>query len=250
MSSRSSKRNSSSHSSSDDSPAHVTVKQEESVEEEKRNAYYRALVGSPPTLPEIPVPKRPLRQPGAPFAPSGGYYSMLPKKDMAVIQGTTSNPKSWQERFFFVQIDGESVEESCLHLFPRAWNFNRGNNPTAHLPGNVLVREIFFVKGRFLKSFTLERIRDAVKLYRSRVLFRRHDAEPVTVAPTRTPQAEVSPGFVPTEKDGASGFPPNNFFDGLPPEFTTDESLEDEEKQRFFAEGSQRVNEVWPFELL
>ena len=238
MSSRSSKRNSSSHSSSDDSPAHVTVKQEESVEEEKRNAYYRALVGSPPILPEIPVPKRPLRQPGAPFAPSSvsrkylkvlrdfyqvpegvkfripvgnesarnppqdfftcyeafftycrmwfpipgaivralhrfelsisqlsvpaleswlgvliasyelgidlgpddfeglwgtrptgsdGYYSMLPKKDMAVIQGTTSNPKSWQERFFFVQIDGESVEESCLHLFPRAWNFNRGN---------------------------------------------------------------------------------------------------------------------------
>ncbi|KAL0711877.1 hypothetical protein Bca4012_018855 [Brassica carinata] len=236
MSSRSSKRNSSSHSSSDDSPAHVTVKQEESVEEEKKNAYYRVLVGSPPTLPEIPVPRRPLRQPGAPFAPSlvsrqylkvlrdfyqvpegvkfripvgnectessarflymlrsflyvlrmwfpipgaivralhrfelsisqlsvpaleswlgvliasyelgidlgpddfealwgtrltgsDGYYSMLPKKDMAVIQGTTSNPKSWQERFFFVQIDGESVEESCLHLFPRAWNFNRG----------------------------------------------------------------------------------------------------------------------------
>ncbi|KAL0864811.1 hypothetical protein Bca101_043929 [Brassica carinata] len=160
-------------SSSDDSPAHVTVKQEELVEEETKNAYYRALVGSPPTLPEIPVPRSPLRRPCALFAPSSvsrkylklsvpaleswlgvliascelgidlgpddfeglwgtrptgsdGYYSMLPKKDMAVIQGTTSNPKSWQERFFFVQIDGESVEESCLHLFPQAWNFNRG----------------------------------------------------------------------------------------------------------------------------
>ncbi|KAL0875417.1 hypothetical protein Bca101_025122 [Brassica carinata] len=238
MSSRSSKRDSSSHSSSGDFPAHVTVKQEEFVEEEAKNAYYRVLVGSPPSLPDIPVPRRPLRQPGAPFTPSlvsckyltvlrdfyqvpegvkfripvgnesarnppegfftcykafliyfrmwfpipdtivralhhfelsisqlsvpaleswlgvlissyelridlspgdfeglwstrstgsDGYYSMLPKKDMAIIQGTTLNLKSWQERFFYVRIDGESVEESCLHLFPHAWNFNRGN---------------------------------------------------------------------------------------------------------------------------
>ncbi|KAL0795406.1 hypothetical protein Bca101_066783 [Brassica carinata] len=376
MSSRSSKRNSSSHSSSGDSPAHVTVtvKQEELVEEEKKNAYYRALVGSPPTPPEIPVPRRPLRQPGARFAPSpvsrkylkvlrdfyqvpegvkfripvgnesarnppqgfftcyeafftycrmwfpipgaivlalhrfklsisqlsapaleswlgvliasyelgidlgpddfeglwgtrptgsDGYYSMLPKKDMAVIQGTTSNPKSWQERFFFVQIDGESVEESCLHLFPRAWNFNQGNNPTAHLPGDVFVkRDLLRQRPFFWKSFTLERIRDAVRFYRSRDPVPSYDAEPVTAAPTRrrrqrsrkgkeiddgegsespSPLGE-KPSFTPTEKR-ASGFPPNNFFDGLPPEFTTDESLEDEEKQRVFAEGSQRVNE-------
>ncbi|KAL0713384.1 hypothetical protein Bca4012_020362 [Brassica carinata] len=179
MSSRSSKRDSSSHSSSGDSPAHVTVKQEEFVEEEAKYAYYRALVGSPPSLPDIPIPRRPLRQPGAPFTPSSvsrrylkvlrdqlsvpaleswlgvlissyelgidlspgdfeglwstrptgsdGYYSMLSKKDMAIIQGMTSNPKSWQERFFFVRIDGESVEESYLHLFPHEWNFNRGN---------------------------------------------------------------------------------------------------------------------------
>ncbi|KAL0701034.1 hypothetical protein Bca4012_057156 [Brassica carinata] len=238
MSSRSSKRNSSSHSSSDDSPAHVTVKQEELVEEEEKNAYYRALVGSARPLPDVPVPKRPLRQPGAPFTPSlvsrkylrilrdfyqisdgvkfripvgnesarnppegfftcyeafltycrmwfpipgtivralrhfellisqlsvpaleswlrvliasyelgidlcpgdfeglwstrptgsDGYYSMVPKKDMAIIQGTTSNPKSWLERFFYVRIDGDSVEESCHHLFPHAWNFDRGN---------------------------------------------------------------------------------------------------------------------------
>ena len=60
-----------------------------------------------------------------------------------------------------------------------------------------------------------------------------------------------NPSFVPTEKGGASDFPlPNNFFDGLPPEFVTDESLEDEEKQRVFTEGSQRINEVLPFELL
>ncbi|KAL0734236.1 hypothetical protein Bca4012_010446 [Brassica carinata] len=181
MSSRSSKRTSSSHSSSDDSPAHVMLnpKQEELVDEEAKNAYYRALVGSTRPLPDVPVPKRPLRLPGAPFTPSlvsrkylrilrdqltvpaleswlgvliasyelgidlspadfeglwstrptgsDGYYTMVPKKDMTIIQGTTSNPKSWQERFFYVRIDGDSVEESCLHLFPHAWNFNRGN---------------------------------------------------------------------------------------------------------------------------
>ncbi|KAL0730625.1 hypothetical protein Bca4012_026718 [Brassica carinata] len=69
MSSRSSKRNSSSHSSSDDSPAHVTVnpKQEELIDEEAKNAYYRALVGSAPPLLDVPVPKRPSRLSGASF---------------------------------------------------------------------------------------------------------------------------------------------------------------------------------------
>ena len=123
----------------------------------------------------------------------------------------------------------------------------------------------------FWKSFTLERIRDAVRLYRSRDSVPTYDVKPVIEAPTRrckqrsrkgkeidggegsedpSPLGE-NPSFVPTEKGGASDFPlPNNFFDGLPPEFVTDESLEDEEKQRVFAEGSQRVNEVLPFELL
>lgn len=54
-----------------------------------------------------------------------GSYSMAAKKDMSIIQGVTSNPKDWIERFFFVRIDGESVEESCLHLFPKVWNFTR-----------------------------------------------------------------------------------------------------------------------------
>ena len=48
-----------------------------------------------------------------------GSYRMAPKKGMAIIQGHTSHPKTWFERFLFVRIDGESVEEIYLHLFRR-----------------------------------------------------------------------------------------------------------------------------------
>lgn len=242
MSSRkgSSKRNSSSHSSSGDSSANEVIapKEEFEVEEEAKDAYYKALCGSPPPSQDIPIPKRPVRSPNAPLAPSmvssdylttlrdfyqipsgvvfrimsgnesaknppegfftcyeaflvycrmwfpipgtivralhhfglsisqlsvpalqhwlgvlissyelgmdlnpgdfegfwftrgtgiDGSYRMAPKKGMAIIQGHTSHPKTWFERFFFVRIDGESVEESYLHLFRREWNFTRGN---------------------------------------------------------------------------------------------------------------------------
>ncbi|KAG2328519.1 hypothetical protein Bca52824_011247 [Brassica carinata] len=153
-------------------PSLIPGAHEEFVEEEAKNAI-PSPCGFAPSLPDIPIPRRPLRQPGAPFTPSlvsrkylklsvpaleswlgvlissyelgidlspgdfeglwstrptgsDGYYSMLPKKDMAIIQGTTSNPKSWRERFFYVRIDCESVEESCLHLFPHAWNLHLG----------------------------------------------------------------------------------------------------------------------------
>lgn len=58
---------------------------------------------------------------------SGGLYSMVLKTDMAVIQGNTLNPKFWSDPFFYVRIDGESVEESCLHLFRKEWKLDRGN---------------------------------------------------------------------------------------------------------------------------
>ncbi|KAL0676765.1 hypothetical protein Bca4012_004746 [Brassica carinata] len=71
MSSRkgSSKRNSSSHSSSGDSSANEVIapKEEFEVEEEAKDAYYKALCGSPSQ--DIPIPKRPVRSPNAPLAP-------------------------------------------------------------------------------------------------------------------------------------------------------------------------------------
>ncbi|KAL0716002.1 hypothetical protein Bca4012_065324 [Brassica carinata] len=70
--SRSSKRNSPSHSSSGDSPVDEVVapKHEEEVEEDTREAYYRALCSSSPPPRDIPIPRRPPRVPGAPFSPS------------------------------------------------------------------------------------------------------------------------------------------------------------------------------------
>ncbi|KAF3608495.1 hypothetical protein DY000_02050149 [Brassica cretica] len=65
MSSRkgSSKRNSSSHSSSGDSSANEVIapKEEFEVEEEAKDAYYKALCGSPPPSQDTPIPKRPVR---------------------------------------------------------------------------------------------------------------------------------------------------------------------------------------------
>ncbi|KAF3559223.1 hypothetical protein F2Q69_00013956 [Brassica cretica] len=195
---RISKRNSSSHSSSGDSSANEVIAQKEEceVEEEAKDAYYKALCGLPPPSQDIPIPKRPVRpttsrlsgtftrsqvesyfgsrvatrvrrtirkvsllatrpswciahwlgmlissyELGMDLNPGDfegfwftrgtgidGSYRMVPKKGMAIIQGHSSHPKAWFERFFFVRIDGESVEEIYLHLFRREWNFTRGS---------------------------------------------------------------------------------------------------------------------------
>ncbi|KAG2328619.1 hypothetical protein Bca52824_011347 [Brassica carinata] len=70
--SRSSKRNSSSHSYSGDSPVDEVVapKHEEEVDEDTREAYYKAVFGLCPPPRDIPILKRHQRAPGAPFSPS------------------------------------------------------------------------------------------------------------------------------------------------------------------------------------
>uniref|UniRef100_A0A0D3CKB6 DUF1985 domain-containing protein n=1 Tax=Brassica oleracea var. oleracea TaxID=109376 RepID=A0A0D3CKB6_BRAOL len=252
MSSRkgSSKRNSSSHSSSGDSSANEVIapKEEFEVEEEEKDAYYKALCDSPPPSQDIPIPKRPVRSPNAPLTlsmvspdylttlkdfftdlPPGftthesldeesrrkvvaegsslinrhwlgvlissyelgmdlnlgnfegfwftrgmgidGSYHMAPKKGMAIIQGHTSHPKTWFDHFFFVRIDGESVEESYLHLFRREWNFTRVNRILPPTPADLFAkRDLLRSRPFFWNSFTVERIQSAVELHRSRAV--------------------------------------------------------------------------------
>ncbi|KAF3488811.1 hypothetical protein F2Q69_00053827 [Brassica cretica] len=380
---RSSKRNSSSHSSPGDSSANEVIapKEEFEVEEEAKDAYYKALCGSPPPSQDIPIPKRPVRSPNAPLTssmvspdylttlrdfyeipsgvvfriPSGnenakdppegfstcyeaflvycrmwfpipgtifrplhhfglsisqlsvpalqhwvgvlissyelgmdlnpgdfegfwftrgtgidGSYRMAPKKGMAIIQGHTSHPKTWFERFFFVRIDGESVEESYLHLFRREWNFTRVNRILPPTPADHFAKRDL-VRGRpfFWNSFTVERIRSTVELHRSRavsqpldVLF---DVEPVIdVLPAQRqrirsrkgkgvasenvlgnlPLPEWNPSFFPGERSGTSEVPlPSDFFADLPPGFTTYKSLDEESRRKVVAEGSSLINE-------
>ncbi|KAL0771916.1 hypothetical protein Bca101_037067 [Brassica carinata] len=81
MSSRkgSSKRNSSSHSSSGESSANEVIapKEEFEVEEEAKDAYYKALCGSPPPSQDIPIPKRPPNEPLTPSMVSPDYLTTL-----------------------------------------------------------------------------------------------------------------------------------------------------------------------------
>ncbi|KAF3576463.1 hypothetical protein DY000_02031177 [Brassica cretica] len=100
-----------------------------------------------------------------------GSYRMAPKKGMAIIQGHTSHHKAWFERFFFVRIDGESVVESYLHLFRREWNFTRVKRILPPTPADLFAkRDLLRSRPFFWNSVTVERIRSAVELHRSRAV--------------------------------------------------------------------------------
>ncbi|KAF3498316.1 hypothetical protein DY000_02052414 [Brassica cretica] len=197
-----------------------------------------------------------------------GSYRMAPKKGMAIIQGHTSHPKAWFERFFFVRIDGESVEESYLHLFRREWNFTRGSFRRL-LPIFFAKRDLLRSRPFFWNSFTVERIGSAVELHRSRAVSHPldvlYDVEPVIdVFPAQRqrirsrkgkgvasenvlgnlPLPEWNPSFSPGERSGTSEVPlPSDFFADLPTGLTTHKSLDEESRRKVVAEGSSLINE-------
>ncbi|KAF2574208.1 hypothetical protein F2Q70_00003146 [Brassica cretica] len=121
----------------------------------------------------------------------------------------------------------------------------------------------------FWNSFTVEQIRSAVELHRSRAVSQPldvpYDVEPVIdVLPaqrhtTRSckgkgvatenvlgnpPLPEWNPSFSPGERSGTSEVPPpSDLFADLPPGFTTHESLDEESRRKVVAEGSSIINE-------
>ncbi|KAL0825748.1 hypothetical protein Bca101_049425 [Brassica carinata] len=120
-----------------------------------------------------------------------------------------------------------------------------------------------------VNSFTVERIRSAVELHRSRAVSQPldvpYDVEPVIdvlraqrqrtrsrkgkgVASENVlgnpPLPEWNPSFSPGERSGTSEVPPpSDFFADLPPGFTTHESLDEESRRKVVAEGSNLINE-------
>ncbi|KAF3487728.1 hypothetical protein F2Q69_00052529 [Brassica cretica] len=125
----------------------------------------------------------------------------------------------------------------------------------------------------FWDSFTLDRIRNAVALYRSRGIFRplrasdmdkpHPDAVPdqrERVRPQKDKgialedrnfvskdlsQLGWNPGFTPGDGSGTSEAPlPNDLFAKLPPGFTTPASLDEASRREVVAEGSRLINEV------
>ena len=47
----------------------------------------------------------------------GGCFYLSPRSNMSVNDGLASNGHEWKDWFFYVRIDGASVEESCNPLF-------------------------------------------------------------------------------------------------------------------------------------
>ncbi|KAF3509401.1 hypothetical protein F2Q69_00005715 [Brassica cretica] len=148
-------------------------------------------------------------------------YRMAPKRHMSIIQGHTSNAKGWFERFFYVRIDGVSVEENCLPLFRGKWNFHRANSIIPATPRDLFAKRDLLRNGPFFwDSFTLDRIRNAVALYRP------------------SSATRMEPGFHP----GCWEAPlPNDFFANLPRGFTTPASLDEASRREVVAEGSRLI---------
>ncbi|KAF3586032.1 hypothetical protein F2Q69_00031246 [Brassica cretica] len=98
---------------------------------------------------------------------------MAPKRLMSIIQGHTSNAKGWFKRFFYVRIDRASVEENSHPLFRGKWNFQCLNSIVPAIPSYLFAKSDLLRNGPFFwDSFPLDRIQNAVALYRSRGISR------------------------------------------------------------------------------
>ncbi|KAF2555085.1 hypothetical protein F2Q68_00017399 [Brassica cretica] len=198
---------------------------------------------------------------------------MAPKRLMSIIQGHTSNAKGWFKRFFYVRIDRASVEENCHPLFRGKWNFHRANSVVPAIPMDLFAKSDLLCNGPFFwDSFPLDRIQNAVALYRSRGISRplrasdmdepHPDAVPdqgervrprkdkgialedINFVSEDLPLPGWNPGFTPGDGSGTSEAPlPDDFFANLLSDFTTPASLDKALRREVVAEGSWLINE-------
>ncbi|KAF3555766.1 hypothetical protein F2Q69_00013649 [Brassica cretica] len=181
-------------------------------------------------------------------------YRMAPKRHMSIIHGHTSNAKEWFERFFYVRIDGASVEENYLPLFHGKWNFHHGTTV-----GNLVRIDT----QRFWNAVALYRSRgisrplrasdmdephpDAVPDQRERVRPRKDKGialEDRNFVSEDLPLPRWNPGFTPGDGSGTSEAPlSDDFFANLPPDFTSPASLDEASRRGVVAEGSRLINE-------
>ncbi|KAF2594707.1 hypothetical protein F2Q70_00043353 [Brassica cretica] len=146
------------------------------------------------------------------------------------------------------------------------------------IPKDLFAKRDLLRNGTFFwDSFTLDRIRSAVALYRSRGISRSLHAsdmdephpdavtdqrervrprkdkgialEDINFVSEDLPLPGWNPGFTPGDGTGTSEAPlPDDFFTNLPPGFTTPASLDEASRREVVTEGSRLINEgMWFF---
>uniref|UniRef100_A0A0D2ZU55 Uncharacterized protein n=1 Tax=Brassica oleracea var. oleracea TaxID=109376 RepID=A0A0D2ZU55_BRAOL len=297
---RSSKKKTSPQSSSGNpcTNEEIVPKEEFEVEQEEKEAYWDVLCGSITPPPEVFYPTRPATQldPTLPSRTSPAYLKTL-REFYRVPSGVV----------FRVLVHGESAEDppeeflTCYEAFLtrcRMWfpipevivrALDRFELSVTQLNVAALQKFLGVIlpaihRDQFAKcdllhndpffwdSFTLERIRNAVALYRSRGIYRTlrasdmDESHPDAVPDQRErvrprkdkgialedrnfvsedlPLPGWNPGFTPGDGSGTSEAPlPGDFFANLPPGFTTPASLDEASRREVVAEGSRLINE-------
>ncbi|KAF3519938.1 hypothetical protein DY000_02060399 [Brassica cretica] len=146
------------------------------------------------------------------------------------------------------------------------------------IPKDLFAKRDLLRNGMFFwDSFTLDRIRSAVALYRSQGISRSLHAsdmdephpdavtdqrervrprkdkgialEDINIVSEDLPLPGWNPGFTPGDGTGTSEAPlPDDFFANLPPGFTTPASLDEASRREVVTEGSRLINEgMWFF---